>query len=176
MNIPDLFWDGSGPILRIIIVGSLTYFGIVLLLRSTGKRTLTNMSAFDFIVTLAIGSTFGRVLTAKDVTISEGLTAFLLLIMLQYLVTSLGTRFKLFSKLVSSSPTLLYYQGEYLKKNMKKERVSEKDLLSAVRRSQLNSLDEVEAIIMESEGSVSVIKKTLNQSPTTLSYKHILDE
>jgi uncharacterized membrane protein YcaP (DUF421 family) len=74
------------PILRILVVGSIIYLGIIFLLRVSGKRTLASMNAFDFIVTVAMGSAYGRILTAKQVSVAEVIVTFVLLVSLQHIV------------------------------------------------------------------------------------------
>ena len=84
---------------------------VLLLLRVSGKRTLTKMNAFDLVVTVALGSTLATVLLTKSVALAEGLTAFVLLIFLQFVLTWLFVRSQAASRLVKSEPTLLVYQG-----------------------------------------------------------------
>ena len=84
---------------------------VLLLLRVSGKRTLTKMNAFDLVVTVALGSTLATVLLTKSVAQAEGLTAFVLLIFLQFVLTWLSVRSRAVSRLVKSEPTLLVYQG-----------------------------------------------------------------
>ena len=84
---------------------------LLLLLRVSGKRTLTKMNAFDLVVTVALGSTLATVLLTKSVALAEGLTAFMLLIFLQFVLTWLSVRSRAVSRLVKSEPTLLVYQG-----------------------------------------------------------------
>jgi len=71
------------------------------------------MNAFDFIVTVAIGSVFGRALTAKDVALSEAIVAFGLLVTLQYVVTWIQLRWP-FRRVVTNPPALLYFRGEFV--------------------------------------------------------------
>ena len=84
---------------------------LLLLLRVSGKRTLTKMNAFDLVVTVALGSTLATVMLTKSVALAEGLTAFVLLIFLQFVLTWLFVRSQAASRLVKSEPTLLVYQG-----------------------------------------------------------------
>lgn len=168
------FWNGYEPLLRIIIVGTLTYVGIVILLRTSGKRTLASMNAFDFIITVAMGSAFGRILTAKQVSVSEAITAFILLVSLQYIVSFIDVRWKAFSNLITSQPTLLFHKGEFINKNMRKERIREKDVLGAVRKKRLGSLTEVDAVILETNGDFSVIKKT--SAAASDSYQKLVED
>jgi uncharacterized membrane protein YcaP (DUF421 family) len=76
-------WTGLG---RVLIVGTLAYAALVLLLRISGKRTLTKLNAFDLIVTVALGSTLATVLLSSSVALAEGVAALALLILLQYLI------------------------------------------------------------------------------------------
>ena len=84
---------------------------VLLLLRVSGKRTLTKMNAFDLVVTVALGSMLATVLLTRSVALAEGLTAFVLLIFLQFVLTWLSVRSRAVSRLVKSEPTLLVYQG-----------------------------------------------------------------
>ena len=70
------FHGGMEPLLRIVVVGTLAYFSLIFLLRLLGKRTLAQLNAFDFVITIAIGSTLGRLITAKGVSLTESITAF----------------------------------------------------------------------------------------------------
>lgn len=174
MNDIVFFWGGWEPVYRIVIVGTLTYFGIILILRVSGKRTLASMNAFDFIITVAMGSAFGRILTASKVSVAEALTAFLLLVILQYTIAWIETRSKIFHKLITSQPALLYYNGAFIEKNMRRERINRDDLMGAVRKKKFGDLSKVEAIVMETDGSISIIRK--NKDTDRLTYRQVLDK
>ncbi|MEO5952961.1 MAG: hypothetical protein ABIQ44_10905 [Chloroflexia bacterium] len=76
-------WESIG---RLLLVGTLAYFALIVLLRVSGKRTLSKMNAFDFIVTVALVSTLASVLLSKDVPLAEGVITLALLIVLQHIV------------------------------------------------------------------------------------------
>lgn len=151
--------DSWQAVARVVFVGSLAFFALVLLIRASTKRSLAQLSAFDFVITVALGSAFGRILTATEVGLAEALTAFVLLISLQYIIAIIETRSPRFAYLVKASPTLVYYRGEFLRDAMRKDRVSEAELEGAVRQAGLGSWDEVEAIVFESGGDFAVIPK-----------------
>lgn len=153
------FYNGWEPLARIVIVGTLAYLSLVLLLRISQKRTLAQLNAFDFIVTVALGASFGRVLTARQVALSEALTAFALLITLQFVISWLQVRSQRFSHFVTASPSLLFYQGRYLHREMRRERVTVSDLHAVVMRKGIGSMDGVEAIVLEANGKFAVVKK-----------------
>lgn len=159
MDDVTFFYNGPEPILRILVVGTLTYFFIVFTLRISGKRTLASMTAFDFIITITIGSAFGRILTARKVALLEALTAVVLLVLLQFIMAWLKSRSKAASRVITSEATLLFHKGEFLRQNLEQERMRENDILAAARKEGIGSLEQVEAVILETDGTFSVIKK-----------------
>lgn len=167
MGDTGFFWGGLEPLLRIIVVGTLAYISIVVIIRITGKRTLAKMNSFDFIITVAIGAAYGRVLTARSVTISEAITAFAVLAVLQVVFSHFEVTSKSFRKIISPPPRMLYYKNEFIEKNLRKERVVKRDIIGELRKQGYGSLDEVEAIILESDGTVSIIKKSGAKSFST---------
>jgi uncharacterized membrane protein YcaP (DUF421 family) len=86
-----LFQNWTG-LWRVLVVGALAYCALVFLLRVSGKRTLSKMNAFDFVVTVALGSTLAAVFLSKNVALAEGVLAFALLIGLQFVITWLSVR------------------------------------------------------------------------------------
>ncbi|WJY27213.1 MULTISPECIES: DUF421 domain-containing protein [Sporosarcina] len=163
-----MFFNGWEPILRTVAVGILSYIGLIIILRVSGKRTLAKMNAFDFVVTVALGSTLATILLTKKVALAEGMTAFIVLIGMQYAVAWLSVRSGTVSQLIKSEPQLLYYRGQFIEKTMKKERVLEVEILQAARSSGLASLEEAVAVILETDGSISVVNKSHDTAYSTL--------
>jgi uncharacterized membrane protein YcaP (DUF421 family) len=155
-----LFFDDWGGLVRVAVVGVLAYSGLVLLLRISGKRTLSKMNAFDLVVTVALGSTLATILLSSDVALTEGLLAFALLIFLQFAVTWLSLRSSNFRRLIKNEPKLLFYDGGFLRGAMRAERVTEEEVEAAVRQHGLASLDEVGAVVLETDGSATVVPRT----------------
>src|SRR5688500_1869061 len=104
-----MLFDTWGGLFRVLIVGVLAYAALVLMLRTSGKRTLSKMNAFDFIVTVALGSTLATVVLSKDVALAEGVLAFALLVLLQYAVTWSAVRSRAFREVIKAEPALLYF-------------------------------------------------------------------
>ena len=151
------FSDGWMPLVRIVVVGTLMYVSLVLLLRISGSRSIASMRAFDFIVTIALGSVFGRALTAGSVSLAEAVVAFLLLIGLQYVVARLQVASPRFSGVVTSAPRLLYYRGEFDHDTMRRTRVTEDELRGVARKKGHGTMAGVEAMVLESSGDIAVI-------------------
>ncbi len=156
-----MFFDNWYGLARILVVGPLAYFALVLLLRASGNRTLSKMNAFDLIVTVALGSTLATALLTEQVAFAEGVLGFAVLIGLQFAVTWLSVRSRLVTRLIKGEPVLLAHRGEMLRGAMRRQRVIEPEVLQAVRESGLVSLDEVEAVVLETDGTFSVVKKSV---------------
>jgi len=162
-----LFFDSWESIVRTLVITVSAYFCLILLLRISGKRTLSKMNAFDFVVTVALGSTLATVLLNKSVSLADGVFTFFLLIAFQYLITWLSLRYKSISQLVKATPTLLVYKGQMLHYVMKKERVNEDELHAIVREKGLDSIQDADAIVLETDGSFTVVKRVSSlQTPT----------
>lgn len=154
-----MFFDNWAEMGRVLIVGVCAYAALVLLLRVSGKRTLSKMNAFDLIVTVALGSTFATILLSKDVALTEGILALALLISLQFAVTWLSVRSQAVSRVVKAEPALLLFRGEFVPDAMRRERVTEDEVRAAVRSQGIGSLEEVDAVVLETDGTVTVLKR-----------------
>ncbi|MCX2836880.1 DUF421 domain-containing protein [Salinimicrobium sp. MT39] len=169
MDDTTFLWNGLQPLVRIVIVGVTAYLSIVLILRISGKRTLASMSAFDFVIAVAVGAVFGRTLTTKNLSISEALTAFILLAVLQFVFAYFENKSDTFKNIFNTKPRLLYYNGEFLEKNLHKERLDKSKVLSAARKKGFGSMNDVAAVILEIDATLSVIGKSEEGENSTYS-------
>lgn len=144
-------------ILRTAIVGVLAYVGLVAVLRASGKRTLSKLNAFDLVVTVALGSCLATILLSNSASLLQGLTAFGVLVSLQYLVAWASTRSRRIASFVKSSPALVYYGGAFMDEALERERLTREEIYAAVRDSGIARLEQVAAVVLESDGSLSVI-------------------
>jgi uncharacterized membrane protein YcaP (DUF421 family) len=147
-------WTGIG---RTVLVGTLGYIGLVVLLRMSGKRTLSKMNAFDLVVTVALGSTLATITLAKNVALVEGLTAYAVLIGLQFSLAGLSVRVDAVNRLVKSEPRLLLYHGHLLPTAMRRERVVEAEVIAALRHQAVASIEAADAVVLETNGTLTVI-------------------
>lgn len=147
----------TAQLTHILLVGPLAYLLVIALLRASGKRTLSKMNAFDFIVTVALGSTLATVVLDEQVSLLEGAAALAVLIFGQFVITFLSSRSSIFMSLVKAEPTLVYHQGEFLGRVLNRERVTEEEVLAAARRAGHPSLQSVRSVVLESDGTFSVI-------------------
>lgn len=143
--------------LRTVIVCTFAYVTLVLFLRISGKRTLAKLNAFDLVVTVALGSTLSAILLQESIALAEGATALAVLILLQYLVTHASVRSKAAAKMFRSEPRLLVRSGSYCHGAMKRQRITEDEIKSAIRASGTETVEAISAIVLESDGTLSVI-------------------
>lgn len=158
--IQSIFFDTWLEIFRVIVSAVIIYIFLILMLRLSGKRTLSKWNAFDFVVTIALGSILASIILNKDVTIAEGIISIGFLILLQSMITWISVRAGWFENVVKARPTLLYSKDSFLTEKMQSQRVTRSEMLSAVRTSGIGALEQVEAVVLETDGSFSVIKKS----------------
>ena len=163
-----IFFNNWNDLLRVLIVGVLAYASLVGFLRVSGKRTLAKMNAFDLVVTVALGSTLATILLSKDVALAEGLVALVLLIGLQYGIAWLSTRSRQVESVVKSEPALLLHQGRFLPTAMQRERVTESEVRAAIRSAGIARSEDVAAVVLETDGTFSVIKSSPSAWPSGL--------
>ena len=157
-----MLFNGWDMILRTIIVGVLGYIALIILLRISGKRTLSKMNAFDFVVTVALGSTLASVLLSKQVALAQGITAFAVLIGLQFIVTWASLKSTKISEAVKATPTLVFHDGQFLAASMRRERVLKEEVLAAIRQDGNVALSQVKSVVLETDGSFSVLGRSEN--------------
>ena len=156
------------PFLETIITGTIAYIAVILMLRISGKRTLAKWNSFDFVVTIAFGSVLASILLTTKDKFGQGIVAFALLVIFQYVITWISVRSSIIQKLIKSEPSLLLYRGEMQRDVMKKERIAEGEILAALRTSGVSAVEDADAVILETDGSFSVIKDIDNSSGSAL--------
>lgn len=164
-----MFFNAWAALGRVLVVGPLAYAALVLLLRVSGKRTLTKLNAFDLVITMALGSTLADVLLNKSVALAEGVLALAVLIFLQFVVTWSSVRSERVQRLVKAEPTLLLHRGRFLDAAMRAQRVTREDVLAVLRGRGNAELGAVAAVVLETDGSLSVLSSGPDDGPGTLS-------
>lgn len=159
MSPSEWFWNGADAIVRTVVLGVASYAALVVAVRLSGKRTLSKLNAFDLIVTVALGSTLATMLLSPSTALAQGVIAFATLIGLQTLIAWLSSRSDRVDGLVKSNPTLLLYRGRILYDALRAERVTEEEVRTAIREAGLARMSDVEAVVLESNGSLSCVRR-----------------
>jgi uncharacterized membrane protein YcaP (DUF421 family) len=139
----------------------LVYLVLLLLLRLTGKRTLAQITSFDFVLLLTIGNATQQALIGEDNSMVHGAIMVATLIGLNYVMQLLKQRSKWFSRLLDDIPLVIVADGKPLKDRMLKARVDEDDVLDAAREScGLEHMDQIRHAILERDGQISIIPRS----------------
>lgn len=153
-----MIFTSWSELLRVVVAGTLAYVALVVLLRVSGKRTLSKMNAFDLVVTVALGSSLATALLSRQVAVLEAVVGFTTLIGLQFIVAWLSVRSRAVQRVVKSQPTLVFYRGEFLREALRRERLTESEVRAAVRERGGASMEDIEAVVLETAGELSVIR------------------
>ena len=154
-----MWFDSWSDLVRILAVGASAYVTVVVVLRLAGKRTLAKLNAFDLVVTVALGSVLATILLSSDVSWTEGALALGLLAAAQSLVAWATVRRPGLRAVVTSRPRLVFRDGEPLPEALRAERVSMDEIRQAVRAAGSGDLATVAAVVLESDGSLSVLSR-----------------
>ncbi len=154
-----LFFDNIDKLGRIVLTAVTVYVLIVIITKVSGKRSTSQLNNFDWIVTVMIGSLGASTILLKDIPLIEGISSILVLYVMQFLVTKYASISPQFSSFILSEPRIVFYQGQFLPDAMRAERLTRQELECAMRSEGVNSFDNVEAIVFESDAQLTIIPK-----------------
>jgi uncharacterized membrane protein YcaP (DUF421 family) len=143
----------------VIVSTALIYVSVVLALRLGDRRTLAEMSAFDFAVAVAVGSIIGRVSTTRSPTYVQGMAALVTLLLCHHLITLARARSGRVERWLERPPRVLLHDGQVVSEALRREHLSEEDLMRKLRAHDVHSLDEVELVVVEARGGFSVLRR-----------------
>lgn len=151
-------WFDSWPdVIRVLLAATFSYVALVAVLRVSGKRTLAKLNAFDFVVTVALGSTLATIVLSSDVALADGAAALIALTGLQFVTAFASSRIPALRSRITSRSTFLVRDGVLIAEAMKRQRVAEAEIRQAIRTAGLGDLRQVGAIVLETDGTLSVI-------------------
>lgn len=152
-----MWFDSWSDVLRVIAVGAAAYLVLVVVLRLSGKRTLAKLNAFDLVVTVALGSTLATILLSTDVAWAEGVTAFLVLVLLQLAVSWSTSHIGTSRAVVTARPVTLLRDGVLDETATAAERLTAAEVRQAVRSAGVGGFDQVARVVLETDGTLSVV-------------------
>lgn len=141
------------------------YLLLLLLFRLTGKRSLAQITTFDFVLLLIISETADTALLGRNNSTTHAILLILTLVVMDNGLALLKQRIPRLDKLIDGSPVIIVDNGKPLKDRMNKERVDENDILDAARETQgLERMDQIKYAVLERSGSISIIPKSNKES------------
>jgi len=149
-------WEG---ILRVVLAATAIYLLVVAALRVVGARALAKMSAFDLVVSIALGSLVAAVPLSTTISVADGIAAILTFLALQELTRFLQSRYRVAHHLVRERPHLVVWDGKLLDDRMEAIDTSADEVRAAIRQAGYLSLDDVQAVVLENDGAWSVMRR-----------------
>jgi uncharacterized membrane protein YcaP (DUF421 family) len=158
--LPDAWSDlfvVETPVLELVVRGTILYFTIVVLMRFMPRRTGGELATMDLIFLLLIAEAASNAF-GEYTSISEGLVLVLVLMGWNFIINAASYRFRFIEKLVSSPPIQVIRDGRMLRRNMRREFLTEEELMSSLRQQSIASVEEVKAAYIEGEGALTVVR------------------
>jgi len=150
-------WLGTSVTeLWLVVVSTLLILvAAIAAIRIAGLRALSKMSSFDFVVTVALGSTVATA-AATSASLAAGAVALVTLLAAQWLVAQLRSH-TAFDTVVDNTPMLLMVGPDMIERNLEATRVTRSDVLAKLREANVTRLDQVLAVVLETTGDISVL-------------------
>ncbi len=153
MNLPA--WSSTA--IDIILRSTVVYVVILIGLRISGKREIGQLTVFDLVVLLLISNAVQNSMVGPDTSLWGGIIAALVLLGVNALVARLRLHSPRLRRLVQGSPTVLVLHGETIPAALRSEGVDEETLQAAIREHGLKDLKAVDMVVLEVDGSISVV-------------------
>ena len=153
-NLVDLSLSPVNLIVRAVVV----YLAVLLLLRISGKRQMGQMGPTEFVAILLISNAVQNSMNGGDNSLLGGLLLAAVLVALSALISYLTYKSRVFSTIFEGTPTLLVHNGKLIHRHLARERMSESELRTLLRKQGVHNIGEVETAILESDGTFSVTK------------------
>ena len=141
--------------MRTIII----YTFVLIAIRLMGKREIGQLQPYELVVTIMIADVASLPMQNVSIPLFQGIVPIMGLLFAQVLVSLLTFKNKLLNKLISGKPTVLVAKGQILEENLKKQKYSLEAMLEQLRVNGYQSLLEVDFVILETSGEISVIPK-----------------
>jgi len=143
----------------IVLRGIVVFTFLYVLMRVIGRRELSTLEPFDLILLIILGDAVQQGLTQDDYSLTGAVLAVGTIAVLQVGVSYFNFRFPRFRPWIDGEPVVIVQDGKPIDRNMRRERLSLRDVAEAARGQGIASLDEVAWAVMETSGSISFIKK-----------------
>jgi uncharacterized membrane protein YcaP (DUF421 family) len=162
INWQEMFLPTTSP-LEILLRGSIMYLGLFILLRVIIKRETGGTGMSDILVIVLIADAAQNGMAGEYKSITDGLLLVATILFWSFFIDWLGYRFPALEKILKSSPITLVDDGRLQYRNLRREFITESELMSKVRAAGIEDLRQVRRAVMESDGEITVISKEKSQ-------------
>ncbi|HET7614111.1 MAG TPA: YetF domain-containing protein [Gemmatimonadaceae bacterium] len=150
------FFDSWYYIGRAAALSALGFVAMVVMLRGSGKRTLSKLNVFDFVFVVACGSVLAATIISKDTTLAEGIVSLGVLVSIQVVLAKIAAYSPAAERIINGEPTLLFSNGRFIDYALKRERVTREEVRAAIREEGITNVEDVTAVVLENDGTLTV--------------------
>jgi uncharacterized membrane protein YcaP (DUF421 family) len=136
------------------------YFFVFALTRVIGRRELSQLAPFDIILLIVAGDAIQQGLTQDDYSLTGAVLVVGTFAILQLFTSYASFKFVRLRPILEGEPIVIIQNGKLLDRNLKRERLTEEEVLEEARQQQITSLSQVEWAVLENSGKISFIKKS----------------
>lgn len=159
----ELLMDAGNIALKSFVAASVLF----ILARIMGKKQISQLNFFDYVVGISIGSIAGALSVEKDISFLDGITSMVIWTAFPIAFFQITSHTMKGKQLYEGSPSILIQNGKIIEKNLKKTKISVNDLLEELREKDVFNIEDVEFALFETNGKVSVLKKSSKQNPAS---------
>ncbi len=152
-------WNLSLPWWEFILRGLIIYVFLIVILRITGKRQIGQMSPFDLVLLLVLSNAVQNSMNGGDNSVAAGMILSITLVTVNWLTGQITFLSKKAERLIEGSPQVLIHDGKVYENALAEAQLTRHELMSSIRGEGYSDLSEIRAVILENDGSISVIPK-----------------
>jgi uncharacterized membrane protein YcaP (DUF421 family) len=150
----------GGARMDLVIRGIAVYLFLLLIFRLSGKRSLRNVTTFDFVLLLIIAETTQQALIQDDASVTGAFVLIVVLVGTDILLSLVKRWSPRIDRLLEGQPIVILHDGTPLKRRMHIERVDDEDILSAARETRgIERLKEIKRAVLERNGAISIVPR-----------------
>jgi uncharacterized membrane protein YcaP (DUF421 family) len=142
----------------LVLRATFVFVLILIITRAVGRRELSSMEPFDFILLVVIGDLVQQGVTQSDNSVTGAITVICTMAVLTVVTAYLSFRFKRLRPLLEGDPVLVISDGRVLERNLHRQRMTVEELAAEARLQSIGSLSDVRYAVLESNGRVSFLK------------------
>ena len=141
-----------------VLRAAVMYLALLVLFKIAGRRSLAELTTFDFVLLMIIGEATQQALLGNDFSLTNSILVIITLIAIDVGLSLLKQRSQWVQRLIDGGPTIIVENGKILHKRLRHARLVEADIMEAARSSQgIETLEQIKFAIIERNGKISVI-------------------
>jgi uncharacterized membrane protein YcaP (DUF421 family) len=162
----DAMWNIAVPVWELVVRAGVVYVFLLLLLRVTGKRQVGQLAPFDLVLLLVLSNAVQNSMNAGDNSLVGGLISAATLVGLNFALGYATFKSKRLEAIVEGQPEVIIHNGKVFKAAMARAKLTHHELDAALRQAGCGNVDEVQAAILENNGSITVLKRAPSKNPS----------